>query len=107
MIKKIILFLFLFPSIVNSQSLNDFIRVSMDNTVGSARFQSMGGAFGALGGDLSAININPAGSAVYNNNEFGITFSNNEKTTKSSYFSNIEIALVEIFMLSLKSLRSS
>ena len=74
MIKKIIFLLFLFPSIINYQSLNDFIRISMDNTVGSARFQSMGGAFGALGGDLSAININPAGSAVFIDNQYELSF---------------------------------
>ena len=39
----------------------------------------MGGAFGALGGDLSAININPAGSAVFNTNQYVLSFSNNEK----------------------------
>ena len=33
----------------------------------------MGGAFGALGGDLSAISYNPAGVAIYRSNEF--TFS--------------------------------
>ena len=26
----------------------------------------MGGAFGALGGDLSAVSINPAGSTIFN-----------------------------------------
>ena len=54
----------------------------MDNTVGSARFQSMGGAFGALGGDLSAININPAGSAVFIDNQYELSFSNNKKSVK-------------------------
>ena len=34
---------------------------------GSARFVGMSGAFGALGGDISAMNINPAGIAVYKN----------------------------------------
>ena len=58
----------------------------MDNTVGSARFQSMGGAFGALGGDLSAININPAGSAVFIDNQYELSFSNNKKSVKSYYF---------------------
>ena len=52
-------------------------------TVGSARFQSMGGAFGALGGDLSAININPAGSAVFIDNQYELSFSNNKKSVKS------------------------
>lgn len=88
MIKKIILLLLLFPLTANSQSLNDLIRISMDNPIGSARFQSMGGAFGALGGDLSAVNINPAGSAVFIDNQYELSFSNNKKSTKSDYFSN-------------------
>ena len=62
----------------------------MDNTVGSARFQSMGGAFGALGGDLSAININPAGSAVFIDNQYELSFSNNKKSVKSNYFESSE-----------------
>lgn len=34
----------------------------------------MSGAFGALGGDLSAININPASGAVFLNNHGAVTF---------------------------------
>jgi hypothetical protein len=47
----------------------------------------MGGAFGALGGDLSAINVNPAGSAVFNDNQYEFTLSNSKKSIKSYYFS--------------------
>ncbi len=43
------------------------ITIWYENIQGTARFQSMGGAFGALGGDLSSLNINPAGAAVFNN----------------------------------------
>jgi hypothetical protein len=35
------------------------------------------GCIGALGGDLSSLNVNPAGSAI-NNNEVTITLSNND-----------------------------
>jgi hypothetical protein len=55
-------------SIASAQNLSDIVRYSSENLQGTARFQGMGGAFGALGGDLSALNINPAGSAVFNNN---------------------------------------
>ena len=34
---------------------------------------AMGGAFGALGGDLSSLSQNPAGIGVYRNNEIGFT----------------------------------
>ncbi len=46
----------------------DALRYAVENLTGSARFRGMGGAFGALGGDLSALNQNPAGSIFFNNN---------------------------------------
>ncbi|TLF45612.1 OmpP1/FadL family transporter [Maribacter aurantiacus] len=51
----------------SAQNINDVLRYGLEELPGTARFQAMGGAFGALGGDMSAININPAGSAVFNN----------------------------------------
>ena len=50
-----------------AQDVTDAVRYSMDEIQGTARFRSMSGAFGALGGDMSAVNINPAGSAIFNN----------------------------------------
>jgi len=55
-------------SIVSAQNISDVLRYSSENIQGTARYQGMGGAFGALGGDLSAININPAGSVIFSNN---------------------------------------
>ena len=40
---------------------------------GTARFMSMGGAFTALGGDLSTLTQNPAGIGVYRRSEIGAT----------------------------------
>lgn len=40
---------------------------------GTARFNAMGGSFGALGGDVSGIQINPAGSALSNYNTASFT----------------------------------
>ncbi len=57
----------------SAQNINDVLRHSQENIIGTARFQSMGGAFGALGGDLSSLNVNPAGSAVFNHSELTIT----------------------------------
>ena len=91
MLKKYILFLFLlFPVIINAQNLNDVLNLSDNKINGTARFESMGGAFGALGGDLSAINVNPAGSAVFNDNEYGFTLSVEKKTNKTFFFNNSE-----------------
>ena len=60
----------------SGQNINDVLRYSIEETQGTARFQALGGAFGALGGDLSALNVNPAGSAVFNFSEFSVTGTN-------------------------------
>ena len=61
---------------VHSQEIADALRYSQNNLTGTARFQAMSGAFGALGGDFSSLNINPAGSAIFLNNQVGFTLSN-------------------------------
>jgi hypothetical protein len=73
-------------SAVQAQDISDAMRFSQDNLNGTARFRAMGGAFGALGGDLSSINVNPAGSAVFVNNQFGATLSNYNTKNNSNYF---------------------
>nr|WP_315141774.1 outer membrane protein transport protein [uncultured Flavobacterium sp.] len=71
---------------VKAQEISDALRYSVDNLNGTARYRSMSGAFGALGGDLSSINVNPAGSAVFNNNQLGLTISNYSNKNNSNYF---------------------
>lgn len=73
-------------SFAQSQDITDALRYSQDNLNGTARFRAMGGAFGALGGDLSALNINPAGSAVFSNNQMALTLSNYGTKNNSNYF---------------------
>ena len=48
----------------NAQTIYDALRFSESYYEGTARTMAMGNAFTALGGDLGAVNINPAGSAV-------------------------------------------
>jgi hypothetical protein len=50
------------------------ILFSQNDGNGSARFVAMGGAFGALGGDASAMTINPAGISVFNGSYASIAF---------------------------------
>ena len=71
---------------IQAQQVSDALQYAKDDITGSARFRSMGGAFGALGGDLSALNVNPAGSAVFTNNFTSITLSNFNQKNKSNYF---------------------
>ena len=52
-------------SFINAQFIEDARRYSRQSLEGSARYISMGGAFNALGGDISAITDNPAAAAVF------------------------------------------
>lgn len=58
---------------VSAQGAIDAFQFSQPDLKGTARFMSMGGAFGALGGDLTTLNQNPAGIGVYRRNEIGFT----------------------------------
>lgn len=61
------------PEILSAQSAVDAYTLSQTETRGTARFMSMGGAFTALGGDLSTLTQNPAGIGVYRRSEIGAT----------------------------------
>jgi len=77
--------------ISNAQTLgyNDIgVQFSKENINGTARFNAMSGAFGALGGDLSALETNPAGAAVFLKSEFTLTFGTNNIETTSNYYGN-------------------
>lgn len=65
--------LLLLPGISQAQSAVDLYNMSRSDLRGTARFMSMGGAFTALGGDLSSLNQNPAGIGIYRSSELGLT----------------------------------
>lgn len=75
--------------VAQSQNISDALRFSQENINGTARFNAMSGAFGALGGDLSSISINPAGSAIFINNQIGTTISNTSTKNNSDYFGTL------------------
>lgn len=56
-----------------AQSAIDGFRFSPTDIKGTARFMGMGGAFGALGADLTTLSYNPAGVGVYRASDLGIT----------------------------------
>lgn len=64
----------------------DAIRFSQTALNGTARFNAMGGAFGAVGSDISSIHINPAGSAVNYFSVGSITGQYNAINNQSNYF---------------------
>ena len=77
-----------------AQNDEDAIRYSRLNANGSTRFNSMGGAFGALGADITCAAYNPSGLAIFRNGEFsfsgGTNFTNNKTKiySKSSTYLN-------------------
>lgn len=72
-------------SLISAQTSVDALRYSRIETGGTARFISMGGAFGALGADFTTLSINPAGIAVYRSSEFTITPSIFSGATENTY----------------------
>lgn len=77
--------------ISNAQTLsyNDIgVLFSKEEINGTARYNAMSGAFGALGGDLSAISTNPAGAAVFMNSEFAISLNIRNSETDATYYGN-------------------
>lgn len=72
------------PVIASAQTAIDAFQLSQSDLRGTARYMSMGGAFGALGGDLSTLNNNPGGIGLYRKSEIGITLDIEPQSIKSS-----------------------
>lgn len=62
-------------SFVFAQNLTDGLRYSMEGLNGTSRFNAMSGAFSSLGGDLSAVALNPAGTSIFTRSEMSVTLS--------------------------------
>ncbi|MBG0858328.1 MAG: outer membrane protein transport protein [Bacteroidales bacterium] len=62
----------LYPGL-NAQNSDDALRYSQLFYSGTARFLSMGGAFTALGGDISVLSQNPAGLGIFRTSEISVT----------------------------------
>lgn len=58
-----------------AQDTYDAARFASSDLNGTARFVGMGGALGALGGDISVMSTNPAGTAMFRRNDVAITLS--------------------------------
>ena len=66
---------------------NEIDAFTLSNTElgGTARSMAMGGAFGALGGDLSVISTNPAGLGVYRSSDLSGTFDFSKVNTSANW----------------------
>jgi len=71
-------------SYMMAQTEYDALKTTQSDIIGTARYMSMAGAFGALGGDASAIKDNPAGLGIYRRSEvvgtLNLSLQNSEAT---------------------------
>jgi hypothetical protein len=91
MIKRILVIALAISTTLNAQNEVDALRYSTHDNLGTARYSAMGGAFGSLGGEFSALSLNPAGIGMYQFSEFTFTPTFNLNSTKS-YFNGTNTA---------------
>lgn len=85
--KKHFFFLLLFSCLtIQAQDIQQALMASQTSLAGGARYTAMGGAFGAIGGDLNAININPAGSSIFSFSEAGFSGFSFSQNNETNYF---------------------
>lgn len=68
-----------------AQTAYDALTLSQTELNGTARYMGMAGAFGALGGDASALKDNPAGLGVYRSSEVTATLNPTFTNTTSGW----------------------
>ena len=84
--RSIFLLIALFVSVYSfGQGEIDAYRMSKNDLSGTARGQAMGGAFGALGGDVTGVTINPAGIGIYRSSEILLNLGLNYNRTSALF----------------------
>ena len=90
--KKTLLYSLLFVTFsIHSQiisSTDAAVIFSGDAHYGTARFEALSGAFGALGGDMSAAEINPAGLAIFLENQSSMSLGYRKTNINTSFYGN-------------------
>ena len=69
-----------------AQTIEDALRYSSESLNGTARFNALSGAFGALGADVSSVAINPAASAIFVKSTGSATISILNHKNNADYF---------------------
>ena len=72
-----------------AQTIYDVNRFLGSDLNGTARFVGMGGAMGALGGDISTISTNPAGIGIYRSNDIMFSFGFNNSASESTFSNSV------------------
>ncbi|MDR0962349.1 MAG: TonB-dependent receptor [Mediterranea sp.] len=77
--------LLLTVAVAQAQNIYDATKTAQTELNGTARFVGMGGAMGALGGDISTISTNPAGIGIFRSSELSATLSYNALGVNAEY----------------------
>ncbi len=64
------------------------LQFSQEHLEGTARFNAMSGAFGALGGDVSSTYTNPAGGAVFSKTEIAWSLTRTGRESNTTYYNS-------------------
>src|SRR5699024_12825573 len=75
---------------MKGQQISDALRYSTEDHLGTARYTALSGSMGALGGDLSAMEVNPAGGAVFSNSYATFSAGHRNNGNSTTYFGNDE-----------------
>ena len=73
-------------NIISAQTSSDAFLFANRQLSGTARYNALSGAFGALGGDLTAVSENPAASAVFTNSFGSVTLGIRNSEYDNNYF---------------------
>lgn len=79
---------FIFTAAAIAQNADDACLYSQVYYQGTAKATGMGNAMGAVGGDMTAVTINPAGLGVYRGSELTTSFCLGDNYGKSTYYGN-------------------
>src|SRR5690606_15656721 len=74
----------------NAQYINSIPAYSNEINAGSARYIGMGGSMGALGGDISSVEQNPAGLAVAIASDVNVTLGFNSYKNESTFGNTVK-----------------
>lgn len=85
-----ILLLSLLTLVLHAQGVDDALLSSQTCYEGTARSMAMGNAVGAMGGDLTAACVNPAGLGLYRSQELTFSFAPQYQFCKTNYYGTSE-----------------
>lgn len=75
----------MFAMAATAQNAYDASNLLGGDLNGTARFIGMGGAMGALGGDISVMGTNPAGTGIYRRHDMAVSFGLNNTMAESNF----------------------